>query len=216
MDRLVLQAASMDPASDAAKLSEHSKASLVAGVCETHALQYWYGDIQSRGEENLSRRDGKGRTPYLNAAEVVLSMNPASKQTNIAETWIVSLSRAGKPARCWLLISDTRPYLEYRFCETCELKYAKDLKEATYPRQRAVILRRVLDWAAMALMFLQNIEYTCQANSLWSRKNVEFGWTRGSHGFTALSNPENPDLQQQRTFGVSKKVYFVVAHNRYC
>ena len=46
--------------------------------------------------------------------------------SKIAETWIVLLSRAGKLARCWLLISDTRPYWEHRFCETCELKYAKE------------------------------------------------------------------------------------------
>jgi len=203
----------MDPASDAAKLSEHSKASLVAGVCETHALQYWYGDIQSHREENLSRKDGKGRTPYPNTAEVVLSMDPASKQTQTSQ-------KRGSFFRLvlesWLAVgcsSRTQGHIgNIAFARHVNSSTRK--KEATYPRQRTVILRRVLDWAAMALMSLQNIDYTCQANSLWSRKNVEFGWTRGSHGFTALSNPEKPDLQQQKTD--SQESVLVVAHNSYC
>jgi hypothetical protein len=46
------------------------------------------------------------------------------------------------------------------------------MKEATCPRQRTVISSRV-GLGSHGIFVLQAVEYKCQANSLWSRKNVK-------------------------------------------
>jgi hypothetical protein len=43
----------------------------------------------------------------------------------------------------------------------------------------------LMPWVGLGshgIVVLQKVECKCRANNLWSRKNVEFGWMRGSRG----------------------------------
>ena len=142
-------------ASDVARLSEHSKASLVAGIGDIHALQCYGGDGQS--DEHSRVCEGQDSMPLRRRSGVEYELGVEGDST-ITDTCFVKSSCTGKPKVAFSSvlvtpISDYRPFWEHCFCETCELGYVKDMKEATCPRRRTAISCRGLDWAAMALLF---------------------------------------------------------------